>query len=442
MAELQLTLSGANFQTWFKGKTTILSVEGSLIEIGCSSPYNKVWLEGRYAGTLKTIVDRITGQSNTVVFTVSSKEFPPKFKPKEKTGSTAPLFEDDISPSIKEAIDAANVNRKFSFSNFIIGQTNQLAFAVAKAVVETPVDLYNPLLIHGGVGVGKTHLLQSIAQAAILRRPDYKVLYCSSETFTNDMVEAIQQRQTVGFRSKYRKLDLLIVDDIQFIAGRESTQEEFFHTFNHLVVGGKQVVLSCDRNPNELSNLQGRLKNRFVGGMVVLIEPPDLELREAILLGKAKAAGVVLDFSLVRFLAENLGSSIRDLEGALLRLLAVSNLTGKEISLEMIKSSIRFGSKEAKGPDKLLGLVAVFFSISVEKLTGTLRLKQYVFPRQVAMYLLRTNCNLSYKQVASFFGGRDHTTAMYSVSKVENLVKTGGEVASLVRDIQVKFSRG
>jgi len=444
LAELQLTLSGAIFQTWFKGKTDILSLTGNVIEVGCASPYNKVWIEERYLGKIKEIVDRITGASNTLVFTVSSQvDGAAKPKAARPESRTVPLFEDAAPPGIQEAFEAAGLNQKYSFSNFVVGQTNQLAHAAAQAVADAPYERYNPLLIYGGVGVGKTHLLQAIAQAVLLRRADTKVHYCSSETFTNEMVEAIQRRQTVDFRAKWRSVGFLLVDDIQFIAGRESTQEEFFHTFNQLYSRGKQLVFSCDREPKGLANLQERLKSRFVGGLVVAIEPPDLELREAILLTKAREFGLSIDSSIIRDLAKKLGPSVRDLEGGLLRILAASRLMGRKIDSCLVDTVIGLKTPSDKKPlAKVLEETAAFFSLSLSDIKSARRVKSCVFPRQVAMYLLRKEGGLSFKEIATALGGRDHTTVIYSVNKVENLVEKGGEAARLVEELRVKVFGG
>lgn len=434
LAELQLTLSSANFQTWFKGKTAILSINDNLIEIACATPYNKVWIEERYLGKIKEIVDRLTGTANTLVFTVSSQGLPIQKPPRKITeGRTVPLFVEEAVPGIQADLEAANINQKYSFANFVVGQPNQLAFAAAKAVAEAPFDRYNPLLIYGGVGIGKTHLLNAVAAAAILRHTRTKVLYCSSETFTNEMVEAIQRRQTIDFRSKYRGVDFLLVDDVQFIAGRESTQEEFFHTFNHLYSRGKQLVFSCDRHPQELSNLQERLKSRFAGGLVVAIDPPDLELREAILLAKAKESNLELDSSVIHELAENLGPSIRDLEGGLTRVAAAARLTGQKIDSALIQTVIGLKPHSKKSPaQRVIESVGEFFSLTSAELKSQKRAQPLVFPRQIAMYLLRKNAHLSYKEIAQELGGRDHTTVIYSVNKVEEMVENGGEVANIV----------
>ncbi|OGY24077.1 MAG: chromosomal replication initiator protein DnaA [Candidatus Woykebacteria bacterium RBG_13_40_15] len=443
LTELQLTLSAANFQTWFKGKTGVLSLKDGVVEIGCSSPYNKTWIEERYLGQIKEIVERISGASATLVFTVSAKGLEaPKVKEPKNPELAIPLFEDAASSTIKESLVVSNINPKYSFADFIVGQSNQLAYAVAKAVVDSPFERYNPLLIYGGVGVGKTHLLQAIGQGVILRRNPSRVIYSSSETFTNDMIEAIQKRQTVDFRAKYRAVDLLLIDDIQFIAGRESTQEEFFHTFNHLHGRGKQIILCCDRDPAQLSNLHERLRNRFSGGMVVKIETPDLELREAILLAKAHSEGASIDFPTIRFMAERLGPSVRSLEGGLLRLLAIAKLTGRAINEELVKNSINLDPPKKPSAEEILAEIARFFSLSLSDLRGVKRGKECVFPRQVAMYLLRTEVGLSFNEIASLLGGRDHTTVIYSVSKVENLVEKDGEIGRIVAEVKDKALGG
>lgn len=436
LTELQLGLSSANYQTWFKGKTAVLSQKDKIIEIGCSSPYNKVWLEDRYQSKLKEIIDRITGEHNTITFSVSSQIQEAKASKKQVAENpTVPLFEETASSAIQKSLDEANVNKNYSFSSFIVGQSNQLAYAVSKAIVENSVKHYNPFLVYGGVGVGKTHLLQAIGQATLLRQPSARVLYLSSETFTNDMVEAILKKQTVLFRNRYRGVDLLLVDDIQFIAGRDGTQEQFFHTFNELHRQGKQIVLSCDRDPRELSNLQERLKNRFSGGMSARIDPPDLELREAILLAKSRSSGINLDFPIIQTLARQSGPSIRELEGALLRLIAVAKLTDKKIDLDLITTVIGVEKKPQDPTQLVIKSVGEYFSLSPVQLKSTSRVKQYMLPRQLAMYLLRTTVGKSYGDIAKTFSGKDRTTVMYSVKKVENLVKKDPEIQRIVGDL-------
>ena len=439
LTELQLVLSGANYQTWFKGKTRVLSVKDNVVEIGCSSPYNKTWIEERYLGQLKDIIDRVTERKNALTFSITSEvSQKTPVKVKRVPENTTPLFDEAGSDTLQKALDEAGINPQYSFSNFIVGSSNQLAYAVAQSVADEPSGHYNPLLIYGGVGVGKTHLLQSVGHAFCVRKQAAKVLYISSESFTNDMVDAIQRKQTFAFREKYRNVDLLLVDDVQFIAGRESTQEQFFHTFNELYRRGSQVVLMCDKNPKELFDLQERLRNRFIGGMVAKIEEPDLELREAILLAKSKAAGLSLDFSIIRRLSESIGPSIRELEGALLRVAAVAKLAGKVIDEELVDDVLGKHHKTVVSPEHLLECVADYFSITISQLTGKTRIREAVLPRQIAMYLLRYKLNLSFAKIAKLFGGKDHTTAIYSVNKVETLVEKDVEIHRVLDSVAQK----
>ena len=440
LAELRLSLSGATFQTWFNGKTGILSRQKGTVEIGCANSYSKAWLEQRYMTEVKKILDRLTGVPNTLVFRVSSQTTtPPKTRASKSQPVTVPLIEEEAAAPLKSNLLAAGLNQKYSLSNFIVGDSNQLSFAAARAVVDSPLDYYNPLLIYGGVGVGKTHLLQAVGQATILRRGGAKVLYTSSETFTNDMVEAIQKRQTFDFREKYRNLDMLIIDDVQFIAGRESTQEQFFHTFNHLVVRGKQVVLSCDRNPKELYDLQDRLRSRFSGGMVAAVEPPDQELREAILLAKAKQGGITIDRPVIRLLAQMLGPSVRDVEGGLTRVVAVSKLTGKKIDEAAVRRAIGPTGRDPVKPPAVLDVVANYFSLNQKALCGGRRDNGTTFPRQVAMPLLRRGLKLPLKKIGEYFGDKDHTTVVYAINRVENLLKSDAEVHRVVAELEARI---
>jgi len=441
LAELQLSLSSANFQTWFKGRTSILDLKDGVIEIGCSSSYNKVWLEERYLGKIKEVCDKITGGSNSILFTVTNQTTPyPSTKKASVTNEiTVPLFEEAASQSIKDSLEAANINPKYTLTNFLVGQSNQLAFAVSKSVVDKPYERYNPLLITGGVGVGKTHLLQAIGHSIILRRAGVRVLYTTSETFTNQMVDAIQRKDTSSFRHKYRNIDVLLLDDVQFIAGRESTQEEFFHTFNHLYAKGKQIILSSDRPPSELHSLQERLKSRFSGGMLAMIDQPEQELREAILLAKSKEQGLNLEFSLIREMVGKMGPSIRDIEGGLNTVMAISSLTGKPIDDSTVQSVFANKKMVEKTPAQIIEETANFFSLNPSALKSQKRDRTFVFPRQAAMYLLRKSKKISLSEIGQLLGGRDHTTVLYSVNKVEKLVEKNGEVSTILTDLRTKI---
>ncbi len=444
LTELQLSISAANFQTWFKGRTEIAEINDSLIVVGCSSAYVKDWLEQRYLGQLKAIIDRLTNTSNSLTFIVSSSlvEETPK-KPKVESPATESLFENNDFEKLSEKITKANLNPNYTFQNFIVGASNQLAYAVAQAIAESPSTSYNPYLVYGGVGLGKTHLLQAVGHELLQRSPKTKVYYASSETFTNNLMEAIQQRRTKEFREKFRTVDVLIVDDIQFIAGRESTQEEFFHTFNDLYSKGKQVILSSDREPSQIAKLEDRLKSRFSGGMIADVQAPDTDMRQAILLSKIRRQNLDIPDEVVSYLATSVSTNIRDLEGSLLRLVTQAKFNKADLSLEIAKSFIDQRSNRTLAakvaPKEVIDAVCTYFNLRHTDLRGTSRLAKFVLPRQITMYLLRTDLGIQYEHIAKELGGRDHSTVMHGVDKIGTNVEKSDKIRGLVADIRAKL---
>ncbi len=447
LAELQLNLSSANFQTWFKGKTAILRWENSELEIGCNSAYTRDWLEQRYHGQIKAIVDRLLDQNTTLVFIVSpSLATAVQGRSSKKPASqTTSLFTDtqEADDQLSAAVNRANLNPNYTFDSFIVGPSNQLAFAVAKAIAENPSKAYNPFFVYGGVGLGKTHLILSIGQQVLKNQTKLKVLYCTSESFTNEMIEAIQNRRTKDFRNKYRGVDVLIIDDIQFIAGRETTQEEFFHTFNDLYSKGKQIILSSDRPPSAIAKLEERLRSRFEGGMIADIQQPDVDMREAILLSKVARQNLDIPAEVLRYLAQSVSSSIRDLEGALLRLVTQANTNGSSVSLELAKSFI--DQKQARplaakiAAKDVLDIICNYFNVRHTDVRGSSRTARLVLPRQVTMYLLRKDLGLQLDNIAEFLGRKDHTTVMYGVEKIDKNVEKSEKLRVLVEDIRAKL---
>jgi chromosomal replication initiator protein len=443
LTELQLSLSNANFQTWFKGKTEIVRYENGLIEIGCNSSYTKDWLEQRYHGQLKAILDRITETNNTLYFSVS-KNIREEVKASKKVlQPTTTLFDSHDLDKIYEKIEASGLNPNYTFGNYIVGSSNQLAYAVGKAIAESPAKGYNPFFVYGGVGLGKTHLMQAVGHEAVTKNPKIKVLYCTSESFTNGMIEAIQNRRTGEFRAKYRNVDILIIDDIQFIAGRESTQEEFFHTFNELYAKGKQIILSSDRPPEAIAKLEERLRSRFEGGMIADIQPPDTDMREAILISKVKRLNLNIPKEVISYLAKMVSSSVRDLEGALVRLVTQAKINNSNLSLELAKSFIeQRKSRNLNGkinPKEVLEKVCSYFNLKQSDIKGTSRLAKIVLPRQITMYLLRKELGMQLEAIAEFLGGRDHTTVMHGVEKINKTVEKDGKLRGLVEDIRAKL---
>jgi chromosomal replication initiator protein len=443
LAQLQLGLSAANFQTWFKGKTGVKTFDGSSLEISCASPYNKAWIEERYFNKLRGIVEDLTGSKVFLSFVVDPliTEKNPNGAKKSQSVTTAPLFTEAVDESIQKALTQANLRSDYSFSTFVTGQSNQLAYAVAQAVSQGGQRRYNPLLLYGGVGIGKTHLLHAIGNYIVTHTTGVRVLFTSSETFTNDFIDSIQRKQSLAFRSKYRHLDVLLIDDIQFIAGRESTQEEFFHTFNHLYNAGKQIVLTSDKDPVLLSNLQERLRSRFAGGMVAKIDSPELELREAILQRKASNLGLSLGRELVSLIARSLGTSIRDLEGALLRVGAASSLSGTPVTLGLVQSVLDLGGREeVTKPLDVIQRVNQFFALEKTP-SGSSTPPPRISSQEAAMYLLRKDFDLPLREISQLFG-KHHTSVLYSVNKLSRLVSSGESAASLVEKIRLFLASG
>ncbi|BDU49432.1 chromosomal replication initiator protein DnaA [Haliovirga abyssi] len=319
-----------------------------------------------------------------------------------------------------------NLNDKYLFNNFIVGKSNEFAHAASEAVANAPGKVYNPLFIYGGVGLGKTHLMHAIGNSVLKNNSNKKVYYCSSEQFTNDLINSLKNDKMMEFRSKYRKLDLLLIDDIQFIAGKDSTQEEFFHTFNELHQAGKQIVLSSDRPPKEIDNVEKRLVSRFEWGLIADIQQPDYETRVAILSKKAEMENIKISKEVLEFIAETINSNIRELEGNLNRIVAKASILKKEINIDLVKDvfyDVVKRNNKVVNKDKIIKVVSEYYEISIEDMISSKRKKDIAKSRQVAMYLLRDILSESFSAIGGIFGGKDHTTVMHSVSKIEKDMK-------------------
>jgi len=445
LAQLQMDLSAANFQTWFKGKTTLVSLDENLVEIGCSSSYVKNWLESRYHGQIKSILDKATAKNISIVFSVRplEKEVTNKSKLRRvrEAYSLPALFTNTDVDELQEALTKARLNPAFSFNAFVSGKSNQLAYAAAKAVSELGDKPYNPLFIYGGVGVGKTHLIQAIAQEALAKNPKLKVFYSTCEEFTNDLVAAIQTKTTTNFRAKYRSADLLVIDDVQFLSGRESTQEEVFHTFNALFAARKQVVLAADRQPALIGRLAERLKSRFEAGMIADIAAPEFELREAVLYQKCKDRSVQLPTKIIRLLAQVYVNNIRDLEGGFIRLLTYSKFSNQPVSEDLVQQVLQLTRLEKTAQtnsDFVILQVAKYFSLSIKDLKSASRRSDIVFPRQIAMYILRMDLTLPLQKIASLLNKSDHTSVIYSVEKIKRVLDGSSKTRGLITQIRAR----
>ncbi|MBI5222314.1 MAG: chromosomal replication initiator protein DnaA [Candidatus Magasanikbacteria bacterium] len=429
LAEFELKLTKANFTTWFH-HTGIAQFENGHVMICVPSAFTKSWLERKHHSDIVKILEKVTGKPlkraeyrvENIKNVIEQECFATTAEP-----ATAPQMTGALQPAKAAIINRQNsakfgLNPKYTFDTFIVGKGNELAHAAAQAVVNRPGDAYNPLFIYGGVGLGKTHLLQAIGHDLLNANPQIKILYVSSERFTNEFVLAMREGRGKEFKDRYRNVDLLLIDDIQFIGGKEQTQEEFFHTFNELHQQSKQVVLTSDRPPKAIPALEDRLRSRFGWGMVVDIAAPDLETRIAILQSKCQEKTFNLEPELVQLIAASVQSNIRELEGVLNKVIAfhqLKNITTTKDSLRSILSTIESQNlKRSATPKDVLTAVSEYYGVSFDDLTGKSREKRLAVPRQIVMFLLREELKMSYPAIGDELGGRDHTTAMHAHTKI------------------------
>jgi len=401
-----------SYETWFSS-LSVKEKNPETLLIETPDEFFKNWIIEHYLDTIEALINDITTSNINIEFEVNTHIIADK--PKKRSSPA----EEDNPFVLKES---SVVAPRFTFENFVIGAGNRFAQAASLAVAESPAKAYNPLFIYGGVGLGKTHLMQSIANHIKTKQPKTKFCYLSSESFTNALIDAIRHRSAAQFRQRFRSVDVLLVDDIHFIAGKESTQEEFFHTFNELHENHKQIVISSDKPPKSITNLEERLRSRFAWGLITDIQPPDFETRVAILRKKIEREPTKVPDDVIVFIAEQIKTNIRELEGALVRVMAYSLLEEKPISLAMAKTILKDMVTETTkiiNVDMIQKIVANYFNISLFDLKASRRNKNIVLPRQVAMYLARTLTNLSLPEIGGFFGGKDHTTVLHSCKKIE-----------------------
>ncbi len=428
--QLQMDMPKAAFDTWVRNAEFISYEDGSFI-IGVPNAYARDWLQSRLASTVTRLLTGMMNRTVEVRFVIWQNGN----KPAEQ--QDLPVDYDDDIPA--ETTHNPSLNPRYTFENFVVGPSNRLAHAASLAVAEKPAQAYNPLFLYGGVGLGKTHLLHAIGN--ICHRRGLQVLYVSSEEFTNDLINAIRAHTTQAFREKYRSIDVLLVDDIQFIAGKESTQEEFFHTFNTLHGQDKQIIISSDRPPKALVTLEERLCSRFEWGLTADIQPPDFETRLAILRSKAERLGCRLPDELTAHIARRVQSNIRELEGALTRVAAFADLSGLPITPQLVDTALAdlLPRRSEVQPDEIVRRVAETFGVSVESMLGRDRSRMVALPRQVAMYLLREEANISLPQIGETLGGRDHTTVMYGCDKVAEMLEKDDRLRRQVIEIKERL---
>lgn len=430
--EMEPLMTKPSYETWLK-PTRPWKVEEGNLYIEVPNEFARDLLESRYAPSILSALRKYLPEDLQLKFVIlknNTNETP--------ANSTLPT-------GLATEKNLPNLNPKYTFESFVVGDSNRFAHAASLAVAEAPARAYNPLFIYGGVGLGKTHLMQAIGHFVIENNPYYKVVYVSSEKFTNELINAIQKNKTASFRAKYRTVDLLLVDDIQFLAGKESTQEEFFHTFNALHEASKQIVISSDRPPKEIPTLEDRLRSRFEWGLITDIQAPDLETRIAIVQKKAAAEGWQLPNDVVAYIANLINSNIRELEGALIRVIAYSSLTKREITIELAEEVLRDIISTQQATRITIPLiqqaVAEYFNLTVEDLKSKRRTQNIALPRQIAMYLARELTDSSLPKIGEEFGGRDHTTVMHGCERVKEYMGTDPSVNQAIKDLTQQLKK-
>jgi chromosomal replication initiator protein len=428
LGQLQMEMPRASFDTWVRDTKPVSYQDGTLT-VGVSNAYARDWLENRLASTVNRLLVGIMNSSVEVSFIVNGNE-------SDQNADEAPQSRPEAVYTSDQPARSLSINPRYVFDTYVVGSGNRLAHAACLAVAEKPARAYNPLFLYGGVGLGKTHLLHAIGNACHGR--GLNVLYVSSEEFTNDMISAIRTHTNQAFREKYRSADVLLVDDIQFIAGKESTQEEFFHTFNTLHGQDKQIIVSSDRPPKSLNTLDERLRSRFEWGLTADIQPPDLETRLAILRSKAERTGRQISDDILETIARRVQSNIRELEGALNRILAFADLSGSSLTPNLVEVALAdlLPQRSDVAPGKIIELVAKEWQTTVEALLGRDRSQKIAQPRQVAMYLMRKETDASLPMIGQVLGGRDHTTVMYAIEKIAGEIETKTELRKRVVNIK------
>jgi chromosomal replication initiator protein len=429
LGELQVSLSPANFETWLRD-TSLVDVDDNRFKIAVPNGFAKDWLETRYRSLISQTLARVVGYSVQVEFVVRSAGETAGAVVSSGSGVTngsgAPAGPQPVRVEATRvgAPEGAstNINPRYSFSNFIVGSANRLAHAASLSVAERPGHAYNPLFLYGGVGLGKTHLMHAIGNAVMARFPRKRVVYATSEKFTNEFITSIQQGKIDEFRARYRRIDLLLIDDIQFIADKERTQEEFFHTFNAIHEDGKQIVLSSDRPPKAILTLEERLRSRFEWGLIADLTAPDLETRIAILRAKAEEQAVPVSSDVLEFIARKVVSNIRELEGALNRIVAYASMGAVPITIELaqaVLSNVLYNPKKRQvTPERITRAVADYYGVQLDALKGQKRDKAIVVPRQIAMFLMREETDVSLLRIGAELGGRDHSTVLHACDKI------------------------
>ncbi len=424
---MRAEMADVTYSTWIERALKPLDLSGNQYYIKAETDFYHQFVVPRYATLISAALREASGRE------LKLSILTPKQASDYQNGAVV----------VKK--QAPQLNSRYTFESFVVGSGNRFAHAASLAVAEAPADAYNPLFIYGGVGLGKTHLMHAIGHYVLQQRPEARLEYVTSETFTIELVTAIQTNRNIQFREKYRNVDVLLIDDIQFIAGRDSTQEEFFHTFNALFNAGKQIVISSDRPPKEIAHLEERLRSRFLSGLIADIQRPDMDTRCAILRSKAREENIDVSEDVIQMIAQNVDSNIRELEGSLTRLSAYSSLSGRPISLELAQEALReiiseHQPRSVTGED-VLKAVSAYYGIPVEDLIGPRRTRSVTVPRQITMYLARQLTDTSLPRIGELLGGRDHSTILHGCAKIESLMLSAPPIKAAVADLSKQLLR-
>lgn len=437
LQEIQEKVSKPSFETWLK-TTQAIRMEDDTLIISVPNEFSRDWLSNQYASIIREILKSILGRSIGVQFVTNL----PDNAEKERKRADQTISEDEEPDLLPKSL----LNPRYTFDTFVIGSNNRFAHAASLAVAEAPAKAYNPLFIYGGVGLGKTHLMHAIGHYVLEHNENCRVVYLSSEKFTNEFINAIRDNKTDSFRNKYRSVDILLIDDIQFLAGKEQTQEEFFHTFNSLHEENKQIIISSDRPPKEIPNLEDRMRSRFEWGLITDVQPPDYETRIAILRKKAIADQLDVSSEVLAFIAARIDTNIRELEGALIRVMAYSALMNQPVTTELAAEALKDIMPQTKR--KVIDIhdiqraVSEYYRLRVEDLKSKKRTKTIAFPRQIAMYLSRELTDYSLPKIGEDFGGRDHSTVIHAHEKISRSLQEDSELKQAIEEIKKRIERG
>ncbi|MFA6940020.1 MAG: chromosomal replication initiator protein DnaA [Clostridiaceae bacterium] len=426
-------LTNVSYNTWIKSLTP-MSIDNNIVVLKVPNEFTKDILESRYKSLLINTLKDVSSKDFDIKFVINNAE-----EKALKNQADKPEREKEIE------VNSHNLNPKYTFESFVVGNSNRFAHAASLAVAESPAKAYNPLFIYGGVGLGKTHLMHAIGHYVLQNNPNAKIVYVSSEKFTNELINSIKDDKNEAFRNKFRSVDILLIDDIQFIAGKERTQEEFFHTFNELYESNKQIILSSDRPPKEIPTLEDRLRSRFEWGLIADIQVPDFETRIAILNKKADVEALNIPNEVMVYIATKIKSNIRELEGALIRIVAYSSLTNREISVDLASEALRdiVSSKQPQSINIPLiqDVVSSYYNLRVEDLKSARKTRNVAFPRQVAMYLSRKLTDNSLPKIGEEFGGRDHTTVIHACDKISTALKSDENLQNAVNEVTKRLNQ-